>query len=190
MKQWETVGMHLSPRKMLFAVAAILVISATGAMAQGNLGYLVSEGGFDWMMAKWEATTDEGDKVELEYKWELNKNLIMMRLKWPDFEYRGMIFFVPAKEEVVQVGVDNSGGNGKGTWEAVGGKAVLKHEHTGPYGEINRMGFAHSRADAETMKMEIYEMSSEGELGEEPGITMEFKRQKPEAPKKDSTKAM
>jgi hypothetical protein len=188
MNQHETRRTPLSVRKMLLAVAAILVISATGAMAQGNLGYLVSEGGFDWAIAKWEASTDDGDKVELEYKWELNKNLIMMRLKWPDFEYRGMIFYVPAKEEVVQVGVDNGGGTGKGTWEGVGEKAVLKHEHTGPYGEINRMGFAHSKVDAETMKMEIYEMSSDGELAEEPGITMEFKRQKPQAPKKESTK--
>ena len=188
MNQQETTRTQLSVRNTLFAVAAILVISATGAMAQGNLGYLVSEGGFDWVIAKWGATTDDGDKVELEYKWELNKNLIMMQLKWPNFEYRGMIFFMPAKEEVVQVGVDNAGGNGKGTWEAVGQKAVLKHEHTGLYGEISRMGFAHSKVDAETMKMEIYEMSSDGELAEEPGITIEFKRQKPEARKEDSVK--
>ena len=188
MNQQKTTGTQLSVRKTLLAVAAILVVSATGARAQGSLGYLVSEGGFDWMIGKWEATNDEGDKVELEYKWELNKNLMTMRLKWPNFEYHGMIFYVPAKEEVVQIGVDNAGGNGKGKWEAVGDKAILKYEHTALYGEISRMGVGHSKVDAKTMKVEIYEMSSDGELAEEPGLTTEFKRQKPQAPKKDSAK--
>ena len=189
MNQETTTTTHMSLGKTLLAVAAILAISATGAIAQGNLGYLVSEGGFDWVIGKWEGTTDEGDKVELEYKWELNKNLISMQLKWPNFDYRGMIFYSPAKDEVVHVGVDNAGGNGKGVWEPVGEKVILKYEHTGPYGEINRMGFGHSKVDAETMKTEIYELSSDGELAEQPGITMAFKRQKPPAPKKDIAKA-
>ena len=189
MNQQETTRRQLSVRKVLLAVAAILVISATGAMAQGSLGYLVSEGGFDWLLGKWEATNDEGDEVELEYKWELNKNLMTIQLKWPNFEYRGMIFYAAAKEEVVQIGVDNGGGNGKGKWEAVGEKAILKYEHTALYGEISRMGVGHSKVDAKTMKVEIYEMYADGELGAEPGLTMEFKRQKPQAAKKDSTKA-
>ena len=188
MKQSKTVRKRMSLRKTLLAVAAILVISAGGARAQGTLGNLVSEGGFDWMIGKWEATNDEGDKVELEYKWELNKNLITIQLKWPNFEYRGMIFYMPAKERVVQAGVDNGGGNGMGTWEPVGEKALLKYEHTGLYGEVSRMGVGHSKVDAKTMKVEIYEMSSDGELGAEPGLTMEFKRQKPQAAKKDSAK--
>jgi hypothetical protein len=189
MNQQETTGMGTGLRRALLAVTGIVAISASSATAQGTLGNLVSEGGFDWTLGKWEATTDEGDKVELEYKWELNKNLMTIRLKWPNFEYRGMIFYMPAKDQVVQIGVDNGGGNGKGTWEPVGEKAVLKYEHTGPYGEINRMGFAHSKVNAETMKVEVYEMYSDGSLGAEPAATTTFKRQKPQPPKKDSAKA-
>lgn len=188
MNEQKTTGMGTSLRRTLLAVAAILVILAGGARAQMKLGDLVSENGFDWMLGKWEATNDEGDKVELEYKWELNKNLMTIRLKWPNFEYRGMIFYMPAKERVVQAGVDNGGGNGMGTWEPVGEKAVLKYEHTGLYGEVSRMGFGHSKVDGKTMKVEIYEMSSDGGLAEEPGMSMEFKRQKPQALKKDSAK--
>jgi len=177
MNQQKPTVMHVSLTKTLLAVAVILAVSPVGAGAQGALGNLVSEGGFDWLIGKWQATTDEG-QIQLEYKWELNKNLITIHLKWPDYEYRGMIFYVPAKEEVTQIGVDHEGATGKGTWEAMGNKALLKHEHTGLYGEVNRMGFAHARVDAETMKMEVYEMYSDGELAEEPGVTLQFKRQK------------
>jgi hypothetical protein len=189
MKQQETTATRSNVRKTLLAVAALFFISAGGAMAQGNLGYLVSDAGFDWVIGKWEATNDEGDKVELEYKWELNKNMISMQLKWPNFEYRGIIFYMPAKEEVVQIGVDNGGGNGKGRWEPVGNKAVLKYEHAGLYGETTRMGLAHSKVDAKTIKVEVYELDSDGNLAEEPGFTMEYKRQQPQSgEKKDSAK--
>ena len=189
MKQQETTATQSNVRKTLLAVAALFFISAGGAMGQGNLGYLVSDAGFDWVIGKWEATNDEGDKIELEYKWELNKNMISMQLKWPNFEYRGMIFYVPAKEEVVQIGVDNGGGNGKGRWEAIGNKAVLKYEHAGLYGETTRMGLAHSKVDAKTIKVEVYELDSDGNLAEEPGLTMEYKRQQPQSgEKKDSEK--
>ncbi len=56
-----------NPRNTVLAVAAVLVILATGAEAQQKLGGLVTEGGFDWMIDQWAATTDQGDKVELVY---------------------------------------------------------------------------------------------------------------------------
>jgi len=49
------------------------------------------------------------------------------------------------------------------------------------------MGFAHSKVDADTMKLELYEMDSTGQLAEYPNFTMEFKRQK-EVEKKDEGK--
>ncbi len=49
-------------RNTFLAVAAILVILATGASAQQKLGDLVTEGGFDWMIGEWVATTDQANK--------------------------------------------------------------------------------------------------------------------------------
>ena len=175
-------------RKTFLAMTAILVILAGGAGAQQKLGDLVTEGGFDWMMDKWQATTDQGDKVELVYKWELDKHLVTIQLKFTNYEYRGMIFYVPAEEKIVQIGADNQGGSGKGTWDADGNKAVLKTEHTGPDSQTNKIGYAFSKVDADTMKVEAYEVYSSGELADYPNFTAEFKRQKKQADKKESGK--
>src|SRR4030043_252295 len=115
-------------RNTILALAAILVIASTGGSAQEKLGDVVTEGGFDWIIGGWEATGDQGDKIELVYKWELDKHLVTMQLKWPNNEYRAMIFYNPTEEKIVQITVDNQGGTGKGTWEPDGDKAVLKHE--------------------------------------------------------------
>jgi len=171
-------------RNNILAVVAILVILATVASAQQKLGDLVTEGGFDWMIGKWQATTDQGDKVDLVYKWELDKNLITMGFKIGDFEGRGMIYYVPAENKVVQVGVDNRGGIAKGTWDADGDKAVARLEYTPVDGEIRRMASVHSKVDANTMKEEYYTMDSDGRLAEEPRGTLEYKRQKKQADKK------
>jgi len=171
-------------RNTVLALAAILVIATTGANAQQKLGDFVSEGGFDWIIGNWEATSDQGDKIELVYKWELEKHMVTMLLKWPNNEYRAMIFYKPAEDKIVQVTVDNQGGTGKGTWEPDSDKAVLKHEHTGSDWQTNKMGFAHSKVDADTMNWEILELDSSGELSDYPIFTVEFKRQKKPAIKK------
>ncbi len=170
--------------KTILTVAAIIVITTTGARAQQKLGDLVTEGGFDWLVGNWEATSNEGDKIELVYKWELDKHLMTMLLKFADNEYRAMIFYKPTEDQVVQITVDNQGGTGKGIWEADGNKAVLKHEHIGADWQTNKMGFAHSKVDANTMKWDIHEMYSSDELSSYPNFTVEFKRQKKKAAKK------
>jgi len=176
-------------RNALLAVATILVILAAGARAQQKLGDLVTEGGFDWMIGRWAATTDQGDKIDIVYKWELDKHMISVHLKWPGYEHRGMIFYVPTEEKIVQIGLDNQGGSGKGTWDADGNKAVHKYEHTGADGQTNKMGMAHSKVDADTMKVEVYEVYSSGELSDYPSFTVEYKRQKKETDKtRDSSK--
>ncbi len=80
------------PRNTFLAVAAVLVILAAGASAQQKLGDLVTEGGFDWIAGKWVAETDEGQELQIIYKWELDKHLVTVHLKWPNYEYRGLIF--------------------------------------------------------------------------------------------------
>ncbi|NQT02066.1 MAG: hypothetical protein HQ580_08590 [Planctomycetes bacterium] len=175
---------NLRLRNIIIAVAAVLVITSAGASAQQKLGDLVTEGGFDWMIGRWEATGDQGEKIELVYKWELDKHLLTMQLKLPDNEYRAMIFYKPTEDKIIQITIDNKGGIGKGTWDADGNKAVLKHEHTGTDWQTYKMGFAHSKVDANTMKWEIHEMYGSDELSNYPDFTIEFKRQKKQAPKK------
>lgn len=172
-----------SIRKTLLVLGAFFLTWTPQTRAQLSLGDVVAEAGFDWMIGKWMATTDDGDQIHLVYKWELAKHLVTIQFKMRDYEYRGMIFYVPAKDEVVQVAVDNRGGSGKGLWEPDGDKAVMKIEHTGTDGETNRMGLVHSKVNAETMKVGMFTVESTGELAEEPWATLEYKRQRPKTRK-------
>ncbi|NQT01769.1 MAG: hypothetical protein HQ580_07095 [Planctomycetes bacterium] len=173
-------------RNTILAGAAVVVILTVGAGGQQGLGELVTMSGFEWLIGNWEATTDEGDKVDLVYKWELNKNLITLGFKVGDFEGRGMIYYVPAENKVVQIGVDNRGGVAKGTWDADGEKAVARLEYTPSTpadGVRRRMASVLSKVDANTMKEEFYEMDSDGWFAEETLGTLEYKRQKKQTKK-------
>jgi hypothetical protein len=164
--------------RSFLVVLATIVVLATGANAQERLGDLVTDYGYGWLIGKWQATTDEGDTISFEYKWQLDKHAILVHVKMPEFEYAGMIFFRPMQEDVVQIGVDNRGGNGKGTWDAMDGKALLKYEHTSADWETHRMAIAHGKVDNNTMKTEIYEMDSTGWVSPQPSHTLQYKPQK------------
>ena len=174
-------------RNTLLVLAAVFVILAAGVRAQEQkLGDLVKEYGFDWMIGKWMAETDEGWKIQIEYKWELDKHLVTSRFKMGEYESLAMIFYNAAQETVVQVGVDNRGGSSKGEWQGEADKAILKSEYTGTDGETRKMGVVHSKVDADTMKVGVYRVEDTGELAEEPWGELEYKRQKEQAPKKES----
>jgi len=166
---------QMSLRKTLLAVAILLVVWTTQAAAQQSLADIVKEYGFDWLIGKWIATTDEGEKVQAIYKWELDKHLVTIDLKWPDYEHRGMIFYVPAADEVVQIGVDNKGGSWKGTWDAEENKGILKIENTKATGETQKMAIIYSKVDAKTMKTELYGLRESGELEDKPRGSLEYK---------------
>lgn len=174
--------------KIFLSAAIGLIIFGTAASAQESLGYLMQESGCDWLVGKWAGESPEGQKYVMEYKWEIKPHVLSVHFKGFDFEYHGIIFYKPAEGQVVQIGVDSNGGNGKGVWDAEDGKAIFRSEHTGEYGEISRMGFIYSKVDADTMKSDLYEMDENGKLSENPGMTLEYKRQKEPAPKKDTSK--
>jgi hypothetical protein len=170
--------------KSIFMIAAAIIITTTTvASAQQKLGDLVAEGGYEWMIGKWEATTDDGEQIKLEYKWELDKHIITMMFKIPDNEFRAMIYYKPTDDQVVQVTVDKKGGTGKGVWEPAGDKAILRHEHTDANWETQKMAIVHSKVDNNTMRWDIHEIYSSGELSDYPNLTVDLKRQKKPAKK-------
>ena len=189
MNRQKTTKLHKNLRNTILIAAAVLVILSTGARAQQNLGDILKESGFDWLLGKWEATTDDGKKIQAYYKLELNNHLISMGFKSGDFEGRGMIVYVPSEDKVFQVGVDNKGGTVEGFWDADGDKAIAKLKYTRANGQTSRMAAVHSKADAKTMKVEFYKMDSDGKLAEKPSDTLEYKRQKKQAGKKEGDKS-
>jgi hypothetical protein len=165
-------------------LAAGLVIWTSSAAAQEKLGDLVEEAGFNWMIGRWTATTDDGQEIEMTYRWDLDKYLAITDFKMGEYAYRGMIFYVPSEQKVVEVGVDNRGGTAKGTWDMEGEKAISKSERTQADGETIRAAMLHSKGDAETMKVAVYQIQETGEQADEPWATLQFKRQKKQPPQK------
>ena len=184
MNRPKSAKIHAVLRKTILAGMAIVVILTVGAGGQQGLGEMVTMGGFEWLIGDWKATTDQGGEILSFYRWGLNKNVITMGFKMGEFEGRGMIYYDPAEFKVVQLGIDNRGGIAKGAWDAEGEKAVARLEYTPAEGEMQRMASVHSKVDAETMKVEFYEMDRDGWLSDEPRGTLEYKRQKKQTKKK------
>ena len=180
----QTTVLKKKVAKIFLAAAVGLIIWSSAASAQENLGSLMEQSGSDWIVGKWAGESPDGQKYAIEYKWELKPHVLSVHFKGFDFEYHGIIFYKPAEEQVVQIGVDSNGGNSKGIWEVEYGKAIMKSEQTGESGEISRMGFVYSKVDADTMKTELYGLNQNGVLDNDPGMTLEFKRQKQPAQEK------
>jgi len=178
MNQLTTAKFKRSVTRIFLAAAIGLSIWTPRAAAQDTLGDLMQQTGCTWLIGKWAGETPDGDKYEIEYKWALKDHVISMHFKGLNIEYHGIIFYKADDEQVVQIGVDQNGRNGKGTWLAEYGKAVWRNEHPGEYGEVSRMAFVYSKTDAETMKAEIHSFDEYGELSDQPGFTLEYKRQK------------
>ena len=172
--------------KIFLVVVVGLIILNSAASAQDSLGSLMEQSGCDFIVGKWIGESPDGQEFTMEFKWEIKSHILSTHFKGLGFEYHGIIFFNASEEQVVQIGVDSTGGNGKGTWEAEYGKAIMKSEHTGEYGEVSRMGFVYSNVDANTMKSKLYTLDEYGTLGDEPGMTLEYKRQKQPTQKKAS----
>lgn len=188
MNQPKTARLHISVRNCLLAVAILLLARSAQAAAQQSLGDIVKEYGFDWLIGKWMTKTDEGQKILITYKWALDKHLVTIDYKGGDYEYRSMIFYVPAADEVVQIGVDNKGGTWKGTWDAEENKGILKIENTKADGEIQKMAIICSKVDAKTMKTELYGLRETGELEDQPRGTLEYKQKAIKAREKTADK--
>jgi len=163
-------------RNACLPLAALCLLLAAPALSQQSLGDLVTEGGFDWIIGKWAATTDDGQDIQLTYQWQLEKHAIAGYFKMGSYETRNIIYYVPSEDKVVQVGVDNQGGSSKAVWEPSGAKAVCKTEGLAADGQVNKMGVVYSKIDAKTMEVEVCEIDSSGQLGAYPWATLEMKR--------------
>ena len=163
-------------RNACLPLAALCLFLAGPALSQQSLGDLVTEGGYDWIIGKWTATTDDGQAIELTYQWQLEKHAIAGYFKMGIYESRNLIYYVASQDKVVQVGVDNQGGSSKAVWEPSGEKAVCKSEDVRADGQVNKMGLVYSNVDAKTMKVEVFEIEGGGELSGYPWATVEMKR--------------
>ena len=159
-------------------LAALSVALSSPVFAAQPLGTLISEGGFDWMAGTWIATTDQGDTVEVTYKWAVERHVIAVHYKSSSgFDYHGLIFYRATEGKIVHVGADNQGGVWEGTWDSDGQRAIMNFVNTKADGQIQKGAAANSRVDADTMKVQTY-LIQNGEMDDEPMVTMTYKRKK------------
>ncbi|OHB64471.1 MAG: hypothetical protein A2Y77_16910 [Planctomycetes bacterium RBG_13_62_9] len=145
-----------------------------------KLGDLVSEGGYEWLIGKWVAT-DDSRTYELEHKAILDGHAGLMDMKTGDLTYRGMIMYVPARQEIVHVGLDNMGRVWKGTWEQGDAGLVHKVECTRPDGTSQKVQFVYIKGDNDVLKVREYPVEANGSPASTPRTELTFKRQKPAA---------
>ena len=162
---------------LLLLSLGLLAVSAVPATAQESLGDFVTEYGYDWLIGKWTATTDDWQTVECEYKWGLDKHIILVSFTMGDFKYQGMIMMVASREEIVQIGADNMGGTWNGTWGEDYSGAACSLENLKADGSKEKTEMVYSKVDGNTMKIGVYDVDSYGYRQSQPKGTLNFKRQ-------------
>lgn len=166
---------------MFLVIAVLWAISVVPAGAQEKLGDIVAEYGYDWMIGKWSASSNEGQQVEFEYKWILDKCAMSVNVKMGDFKYHGMIMFVPSREEVVQLGADNMGGTWNGTWTEDYDGVVNRNQRLEPDGTTETMDMVYVKVDNNSFKVKQYSVESDGWRASQARGELTFKRQKAKA---------
>jgi len=184
MNQPKTAVTSITLARVLLVFAAGLVIWTSAATAQEKLGDLVEEAGFNWMVGRWTATTDDGQEIEMLYRWGLDRYLATVDFKMGEYAYRGMIFYSPSEQKVIEIGLDNRGGTAKGSWDMEGEKAISKSERNQTDGETMKAAMVHSKLNGKTMKVAVYQVEANGEQADEPWATLQFKRQRRQSRKK------
>jgi hypothetical protein len=159
---------------MILVVLSVWMLPVT---AQEKLGDLVAQGGYDWVIGRWVATTDQGEKAEFRYEWTLDKHAILVDTILGNFKYRGMIMLMPTDGEIAEIGADNRGGIWKGSWSEDSAGLSHRIEHTNAQGEVRKGDIIHTRVDADTIMIAIYAVDNSGSRNAEPWAKLTYKRQ-------------
>jgi uncharacterized protein (TIGR03067 family) len=167
----------MSLRRIFLVITGLFAISAIPAVAQESLGDLVVEYGYDWMIGKWAADDYNGQNVELEYKWILDKCAMCVNVKIDDFKYHGLIMLVPSREEIVQIGADNMGNTWNGTWTEDYEGAVNRNQRLDADGTTQTVDLVYIKIDKDSFKVKEYPVESGYRSSQARGETI-FKRQK------------
>jgi len=166
----------MSARSVFSTVVIVLMAWAAPGVAQEKLGDLVAAGGYDWIIGKWMATTDDGQKAESNFDWAADKCVILNDLRVGDFKYQGMILLPPTGGDAFDEGADSRGGIWKGTWSPDGDGLVRKVEHTSPDGQSRKGEIVYGKVDADTITIAIYATDSSGARNSEPWNKLTYQR--------------
>jgi hypothetical protein len=158
-------------------LVALLIAMGSVAVGQESLKDIVEEQGLGWMAGQWKASTDDGLEISVGFQWGANGHALVHDLTMGERSSNGIIYLVADEEQVKEFGVDSRGKVTQATWESQDGKAICKTKWTDEYGDSTDVGFAYSKVDSKTMKVEVYTLEN-GELSWDPAFEINFNRQK------------
>jgi len=167
----------MSLRSAFVTIVIVWAVCAVPGVAQEKLGDLVASGGYDWIIGKWVATTDDGQKAQSNFDWALDKCVVLNDLQVGDFKYQGLIMLPPGGGDAFDEGADTSGGIWKGSWSPEGDGLVRRVEHTSHDGQVRKGDIVYSKVDADTITIAIYAIGENGARNAEPWNKMTYKRQ-------------
>jgi hypothetical protein len=163
-------------RTYIAAAVLLLALLLTPATAQMKLGDVVADAGCDWVIGKW-AGVIEGERIELEWKWALDKHVILSNIKAGEYQSCGMIMYVASRDEVIDTSADNEGATQTGKWRIEDNDAVLRFEKTDVRGQIEKGEAVLSKLDEETLKIAKCEVDINGKRQIESLWTLTLTRQ-------------
>lgn len=169
-------GQKMNRIRTYMAAVLLFALLLTPATAQMKLGDVIADAGFDWTIGKW-AGMIEGEKIELEWKWALDKHVILSNIKAGEYQSSGMIMYVTSRDEVVEMSADNEGATQTGKWRIEDNNAVLRFEKTDVRGQNEKGEAVLSKLDAETLKIAVCEVDINGRRETEPLWTLTLTRQ-------------
>jgi hypothetical protein len=161
----------------LFA-AGLFASMVTSGLSAESLADRVSEAKADWMFGKWEAETDNGDKVSLNISWDLDKKVVVLHVKTGEMESKGYTAMDPESSEAKYISFDNRGSVGKGTWGMESEELVLRTEAVTAEGQKRKMGFVFAGSASEGLQVRMHSIGSSGDLDTPARMTLKFKKQK------------
>ncbi len=171
----------MSWRSVFSAVVIVWAACAVPGGAQETLGDLVAAGGYDWIIGKWVATTDDGQKAESNFDWALDKRVVLNDLQVGDFKYQGMVMLPPGGGDAFDEGADTRGGIWKGSWSPDGDGLARRVEYTSPDGQVRKGEIVYHKVDADTITIAIYAADDSGTRNSEPWNKLTYKRQQAKA---------
>ncbi len=167
----------MSLRSAFVTIVIVWAACAAPVVAQEKLGDLVASGGYDWIIGKWVATADDGQKAQSNFDWALDKCIVLNDLQVGDFKYQGIIMLPGGGGDAVDEGADTTGGIWKGSWSPDGDGLVRRVEHTSHDGQVRKGEIVYGKVDADTITIAIYATGENGARNAEPWNKMTYKRQ-------------
>jgi hypothetical protein len=170
-------------RAAFLTIATLCVACAVPVTAQESLGDMVAAGGYEWIIGRWAATSDDGQKIEFRYEWAVDQHAVLADVDMGSFVYRGLVMLAPEDGSIFDVGADNRGGLWKGTWSQGAAGPVHQVEHTAPDGQVRKAELVYEKMDADTITIALYGVDSSGSRNSEPLSKLTYKRQPAVAPR-------